>query len=82
MFCFVNTVTNIQQDQKAKLDYHMSMLFAQMAGTEGLGIRGLKMFCQRKSEFFLLSLCVCVWVGQVQYLSFREKNIRPPPINK
>ena len=32
------------------------------------------MFCQRGSEFFLLALCVCVWRGQVQCLSFREKN--------
>ena len=72
--------TNIQQDQKAKLDYHMSMLFAYMAGGEGgwgAGARGFKMFCQRGSEFFLLALRVCVWGGgggQVQYLSFREKN--------
>ena len=29
--------TNIQQDQKAKLDYHMSMLFAYMEGGEGVG---------------------------------------------
>ena len=29
--------TNIQQDQKAKLDYHMSVLFAYMAGREGVG---------------------------------------------
>ena len=43
------------------------------------------MFCQRGSEFFLLALCVCMcvlWGGgggvQVQYLSFREKNNRPP----
>ena len=47
--------TNIQQDQKAKLDYHMSMLFAYMAGGEGVGIRGFKM---RGSEIFYL-LCVC-----------------------
>ena len=48
------------------------------------------MFCQRGSEFFLLAfvcVCVCVCVcrgggGQVQYLFFREKNSRPPPINK
>ena len=42
------------------------------------------MFCQRWSEFFLLALYVCVrgggGGGQVQYLSFREKNNRPPPI--
>ena len=29
--------TNIQQDQKAKLDYHTSMLFAYMAEGEGVG---------------------------------------------
>ena len=49
------------------------------------GIRGFKMFCQRGSEFLLLALCVCVWVGgggQVQYPSFREKITDPPPINK
>ena len=62
----------------------MSMLFA---GGEGVGVRGFKMFYQRGSEFFLLALCVCVGGGegvwdQVQYFSFREKNYRPPPINK
>ena len=55
--------TNIQQDQKAKLDYHMSMLFAYMAG--GRGGRGFKMFCQRGSDFFLLALCVCGGGGGV-----------------
>ena len=50
--------TNIQQDQKAKLDYHMSMLFANMAAGRG-GVRGFKMFCQRGSELFLPALCVC-----------------------
>ena len=42
-----------------------------------MGVRGLKMFCQRGSEIFLFALCVCVCVGggvQVQYLSFREKK--------
>ena len=55
----------------------------------GVGVRGFKMFCQKGLEFFyLLFACVCVWGGgggggrQVQYLSFREKNNRPPPINK
>ena len=83
MFWFVNTVTNIQQDQKAKLDYHMPMLFAQMAGKEGGGIKGLKMFCQRGSEFFLLSLCVCVGGGVRFSTSPSVKKISdPPPINK
>ena len=52
--------TNIQQDQKAKLDYHMSMLFAYMTGGGGggVGLRGFKMFCQRGAEFFyLISVC-------------------------
>ena len=84
MFCLSKLYTNIRQDQKAKLDYHMSMLFAYLTGGEGAGVRGFKMFCHRGSEFFYL-LCVCVLGGkggQVQYLSFREKNNRPPPINK
>ena len=59
--------TNIQQDQKAKLDYHMSMLFAYMTGGEGVGVRSFKMFCQRGSEFFLLALCVCVGGGGVRF---------------
>ena len=55
--------TNIQQDQKAKLDYHMSMLFAYMAGGEGGGgLEVLKCFVRGGSEFFLLALCVCVCV--------------------
>ena len=57
------------------------MLFAYVAGGEGVGVRGLKMFCERGVEFFLL-VCVCVWGGQVQLLSFREKITDYPPINK
>ena len=45
-----------------------------MSGREGVGVRGFKMFVRGGSEFFLLALCVCVWRGQVQYLSFREKK--------
>ena len=61
----------------------MSRLCAYMAGGEGGGVRGFKMFCQRGQNFSYL-LCVCVWGGGgggggllVQYLSFREKNNRP-----
>ena len=64
MFWFVKTklYTTIQQDQKAKLNYHMSMLFVYMAGGEGF--RGFKMLCQRGQNFFyLLCVCVCVWGG-------------------
>ena len=39
MFGLSKLYTNIQQDQKAKLDYHMSMLFAYMAGGEGVGLQ-------------------------------------------
>ena len=56
--------TNIQQDQKATLGYHMSMLFSYMAGGEGVGVRGFKMFCQRGSGFFSTCFtCVCVGGG-------------------
>ena len=41
----------------------MSMLFVYMAGGEGMGVRGFKLFSQRGSEFFLLALCVCVCRG-------------------
>ena len=41
----------------------MSMLFAYMAGGEGVGVRGFKCFVRGGSEFFLLVLCVCVCVG-------------------
>ena len=71
--------TNIQQDQKAKLDYHMSMLFAYMAGGRGggWGLEVLKCFVRGGQDLFYL-LCVCLvgggGGGQVQYLSFREKK--------
>ena len=60
----------------------MSMLFAYMAGGEGVGVRGFKMFCQRGSEFFLLALCVG-GVGVRFSTSPSVKNITDPPlINK
>ena len=79
MFWFVKTVhTNIQQDQKAKLDYHISMLFAYMAGWRpgsgrgrgggrgagggGRGLEVLKCFVRGGQNFFYL-LCVCVGGG-------------------
>ena len=81
VFWFVKTYTNIQQDQKTKLDYHRSMLFAYMAGGEGGGVlEVLKGFVGGGQNFFYL-LCVCVCGGgggQVQYLSFREKNNQHP----
>ena len=50
----------------------MSMLFAYMAGGEGVALEVLKCFVRRVRIF---STCfVCVWGGQVQYLSFREKT--------
>ena len=81
MFWFVKTYTNIQQDKKAKLDYHMSMLFAYMAGGEGVGVlEVLKCFVGGGQNFFLLALCgEGVGGDQVQYLSFREKK-QPTPL--
>ena len=74
--------TNIQQDQKAKLDYHMSMLYAYMAGGEGWGLEVLKCFVRGVRFFSTCFVCGGGEGGQVQYLTFREKNNRPPPINK
>ena len=55
----------------------MSMLFAYMAGGEGVGLEVLKCFVRGGQNFFYL---LCVWGGgQAQYLSFREKNNRSPP---
>ena len=72
--------TNIQQDQKAKLDYHMSMLFAYMAAGRGWRLEVLKCFVRGGQNF---STCFVCGVGgggegQVQYLSFREKKITDP----
>ena len=74
--------------QKAKLDYHMSMLFAYMAGGDGVGVRGFKMFCQRGSELFLLALFVCMWGGgggggfRFSTSPSVKKITAPLPINK
>ena len=57
-------------------------------GGWGWGLEVLKCFVRGGVRFFSTCfVCVCgVGVGgggaQVQYLSFREKNNRPPPINK
>ena len=76
--------TNIQQDQKAKLDYHMSMLFAYMAGGEGgWGSKVLKCFVRGGQIFFYL-LCVCVCGGGVRFSTSPsvKKITDPTPINK
>ena len=80
--------TNIQQNQKAKLDYLTSMLFAYMADGEG-GLEVLKCFVSGGQNFFLLALCVCVCVcvgggggsGSVPQ-SPSVKKYDTPPINK
>ena len=73
--------TDIKQDQKAKLDYHMSVLFAYVGGGEGLGVRGFKMFCQRGQNFFffyLLCVCVCGGGGVKFSTSSSVKKITDP----
>ena len=60
----------------------MSMLFAYLAGGEGVGLEVLKCFVRGGSEFFLLCfVCVCGGSsGSVSLLPL--KNNRTPPINK
>ena len=57
----------------------MSMLFAYMAvGEVGRGFEVLKCFVRRGKNFFYLCVCVCKGGGgQVQYLTFREKDNQP-----
>ena len=63
---------------------HMSMLFAYMAGREGVGARVFENVLSEGSQNFSTSF-VCMGGGggcRVQYLSFREKKTPTPPINK
>ena len=65
----------------------MSMLFAYMAGGEGVGVEVLKYFVRGARIFSTYFVCVCGGGGggrrdQVHYLSFREKKLPTPPINK
>ena len=76
--------TYIQQDQKAKLKLSYVNVVC-IYGGRGAGLEVLICFVRGGQIFFYL-LCVCVCGGggggQVHYLSFRERNNRPPPINK
>ena len=74
LFCLSKLYTNIQQDQKAKLDYHISMLFAYMAG----GKR------EWGSEVLKCFVTGGVCKGGVRFSTFPsvKKNNRPPSINK
>ena len=76
--------TNIQQDQKAKLDCHMLKLFAYMAIWRAVrGVRGFKIFCQRGVRIFSTCfVCVCGGGGGVGVrfsTSPSVKNIDRPP---
>ena len=64
----------------------MSMSLAYMAGGEGVGVRGFKMFSQRGSDFFstcfvcvreIQFVCVCEGV-RFSTSPFVKKNNRPP----
>ena len=56
-FCLSKLYTNTQQNQKANLDYHMSVFFAYMVGGSGWGLEILKCFVRGGQNFFYL-LCV------------------------
>ena len=57
----------------------MSMLFAYMAGGEGLGVGGFKMIC-REGQNFSTSF-VCVWGGGVRFsTSPSVKKITDSPL--
>ena len=43
-----------------------------------MGVRGLKMFCQRGSEIFLFALCVGGGVGGVRFSTSPSVKKRPP----
>ena len=63
-----NCTLIFQQDQRAKMDYHMSMLFAYMAGGEGVELEVLKCFVSGGQNMFnLLCACVCVCEGEVRF---------------
>ena len=59
----------------------MSMLFAYMAGGEGMGDRGFKMFVRGGQNFFYL---LCVWGGGIRFSTSPsvKKLTDPSPINK
>ena len=87
MFWFVKAVHYYSAGPESKIGLSYVNVVCVYGGRGGgMGVGGFKMFCQRGQNFFYL---LCVWGGggveegsQVQYLSFREKNNRPPPINK
>ena len=75
---------NIQQDQKANLNDHMSRFLRIWRAGRGRGVRRFKMFCQRGSEFFLFALYVCVCGGGVKFSIYPSvrKITDAPPIDK
>ena len=73
--------TNTQQDQKAKLDYYISVLFAYLAGGEGVGLEVLKCFVRGGQNFFyLLFVCMCGGGGGSRFSTSPsvKKDNRPP----
>ena len=59
----------------------MSMLFAYMAGGDGLEVGGFKIICREGQNFFyLLCVCVCVGGGGVRFSTSPsvKKNNRLP----
>ena len=87
MFWFVKTVHSYSARPESKLNYHMSMLFAYMAGGEGVeggGLEVLKCFVRVGVRIFILALCVCGGGMGIRFSTSpsAKKNNRPPPITK
>ena len=60
MFWFVKTVHLYSAGPESKIGLsHVNDVCVYGGRGGGVGVRGIKMFCQRASELFLLALCVC-----------------------
>ena len=83
MFWFVKTVHLYSAGSESKIGLSYVNVVCVYGGRGGgVGLEVLKCFVRGGQNYvYLLCVCVC-WGGQIQYLSFREKTNRPPPINK
>ena len=80
MFWFLKTVHLYSGGPESKIGLSYVNVVCVNGGWGWGGVRSFKMVCQRGQNFSTGFVCVCGGGGggQVQYLSFREKNNRPP----